>query len=138
MTCGAEYFLDELNERQIPRFLIIESKNKDLDFYFENFGINKWFSHEKIICVDNIVPGKPDKSFYDKVVHSISLPVKNCIVLENSISGIYAAKEAGIGEIIVITSEDKKYTFEYMSEIDDVITNFHEFNRLLLRPDFWR
>ncbi len=85
------------------------------------------------MCIDNIVPGKPDLDFYVRSIQAINLPGKNCIVFEDTVSGVQAAKKAGIGKIIVVAPKNKQYIFESMNEIDDIVVNFHEFNRFLLR-----
>lgn len=136
LACGAEFLLNELKERQIPRLIIIGSKKSDLDFYIANFKINEWFSQKNIMYVDNIVPGKPDIDFYVRAIQAINLPGENCIVFEDTVSGVHAAKKAGIGKIIVVAPKNKQYIFESMNEIDDIIVNFHEFNMLLLRQNF--
>ncbi len=133
LACGAEFFLNELKERNIPRLLVIESKKPDLDFYFRNFKINEWFMQENIIYVDSLVPGKTNTDFYVQAIQAINLPGENCLVFEDTVSGIHAAKNAGIGQIVVIVPYNNQYIFENMQEVDDVIGNFHEFNRFLLR-----
>ncbi len=132
LACGAEFLLNELKERKIPRFLVIETNKPDLGFYIENLRINEWFSPENIICVDNIVPGRPGLDFYVRAIKGFNLSGENCIVFEDSVTGIHAAQKAGIGNIVVIAPHNKQYIFESMHEVDDVIGNFHEFNRFLL------
>ncbi len=132
LACGAEFLLSELKERKIPRLLVVESKKADFDFYIENFGMNEWFSQESIICEDNFVPGKPNKDIYERAIQAINLPGKNCLVFEDTVSGIHAAKKAGIGKIVVIAPQMDQYIFENMREVEEVIGNFHEFDRILL------
>lgn len=138
LTCGAAFLLNELKERHIPRLLVIESDKSNYDFYRENFRIDEWFSPKDIMYVDNIVPGKPDSDFYVRAIQEINLPGENCIVFEHTISGIRAAKKAGIGKVVAIVPRNKQYVFENMNEVDDVIGNFHEFDRFLLNEISWQ
>jgi len=132
LTYGAEFLLNELKERQIPRLLVIGTKKSNLDFYIESFKINEWFSQKNIIWADKFVPGKPDKDFYARAIQAINMPGENCIVFEDTVSGVQAAKKAGIGKIIVVAPKNKQYIFENMNEIDDIIVSVCEVNRFLL------
>ncbi|WMJ86999.1 HAD family hydrolase [Anaerocolumna sp. MB42-C2] len=132
LTCGAEFLLNELKERKIPRLLIMESQRANLDFYIENYGINKWFTKESILCVDNIVPGRTGSDFYVHILQEMNLTGKNYLVFEDSTSGVNAAKQAEIGRVVAIVPYKEHHIYESLHEVDDVIENFHEFNRFLL------
>ena len=132
LACGAEFLLNEFKERKIPRFLVIEAQKDTLDFYIKSFGINRWFSKENIICVDDIVPGRTDIDFYIHTLQVINSTGKNCLVFEDTVPGVIAAKQADMGKIVAIAPYNKHYIFECLHEVDDVIENFHDFNRFLL------
>ena len=131
LACGAEAFLNELKERRIPRLLIIESNQPEWNFYFKQFELFEWFSQDTTIFTDVIEPGVPDYRFYSRAINTIHLPGKNCLAFEDSVSGISAAKKAGIGKIVVIAPCNRQSVFESMQDVD-VIGNFNQFNRLLL------
>lgn len=48
--------------------------------------------------------------------------------VEDAVPGIVSAHNAGIGKIIAICPENKRDIFERMSEVYDIISNFHEFD----------
>ncbi len=133
LACGAVKLLNELEARRIPRTIATASRKTNVDFYIHSFGLAKWFDTDKIIYDDGTVLGKPNPDFYLRAAHAIDVPVQNCIVVEDAVSGILSASNAGIRKIIAICPKSKQAFFEKMPEVYDVISNFHEFDRLLLR-----
>ena len=130
---GAVRLLNELKSRQIPRTIATASRKSNVDFYIRSFGLEKWFDINKIVYDDGTVLGKPNPDFYIRAAKVIALPVQNCIVIEDALSGIQSAYHAGIGKVVAICPKSEKAVFERMPEVFDVISNFHEFDRLLLR-----
>lgn len=54
-----------------------------------------------VICGDEVTKSKPDPEIFLKVAEKLNVSPKNCIVLEDSRFGIYAAKNAGMYPIMV-------------------------------------
>ena len=71
--------------------------------------------------------------FYLRAAETLGLEPKNCIVFEDAVSGLRAAAAAGAGKVIAVAPEERREAFERMPEVYEVIPNFHEFDRLLLR-----
>lgn len=133
LASGAARLLDDLKSRQIPRTIATASRKTNVDFYIDSFHLKKWFDPDKIIYDDGTVPGKPNPDFYIRASQAINIPAQDCIVVEDAVSGIVSAHHAGIGKVIAICPENKKDIFERMPEVYDIISNFHEFDRFLLR-----
>lgn len=133
LASGAVRLLDDLKSRQIPRTIATASRKTNVDFYITSFHLKKWFDPDKIIYDDGTIPGKPNPDFYIRASQAINIPVQDCIVIEDAVSGIVSAHNAGIGKVIAICPESKKEVFGRMPEVFDIISNFHEFDRLLLR-----
>ena len=133
LALGAEELLDELRERGIPRTIATASRRKNVDFYIESFGLERWFDAERIVYDDGTILGKPAPDFYLRAAEALGLQPKDCIVFEDAVSGLRAAAAAGAGKVIALAPEERRAAFERMSEVYEVIPNFHEFDRLLLR-----
>lgn len=133
LTSGAVWLFNDLKDRNIPRTIAIASHRATVDFYFENFHLDKWFEIEKIIYDDGTIPRKPNSNFYIRAANAINMPPKDCIVFESTLSGILSAYNAGIGKVIAIAPRNHQLIFEQMKEVYEVIANFHEFDRMLLR-----
>lgn len=128
---GAVGFLDYLKENNIPRTIATMSDKTNVDFYFENFELNKWFDIDRVVYADGIVPSKPAPDIYQIAAKNIDLEPKDCIVVEDAISGIKSAHSAGIGKIIAICSEEPYEFYANMPEITTIIRDFDEIDRSL-------
>lgn len=131
--CGAGFLLRELGKRQIEFLLFLENEELNLNRYLVNYNLNNYFRSENIVRSKDTAADKIDSNFYQKIIKQYGLEAEKCIVFENNISGIVAARKAGIGSIVVLVSAAERYRYLNLSGVDDVISNFHQFNRLLLR-----
>ena len=73
--------------------------------------------------------GKPASDIYEIAAEKLNLKPEECIVVEDALSGIDAAKNAGIGRIIAIASMDGKDVYKDIPCVTQVITTFDEFDR---------
>ena len=128
---GAVEFLDFLKKNEIPRAIATMSDKVNVDFYFENFDLAKWFDIDKVVYADGIVPSKPAPDIYQIAAKNLGLEPKECIVVEDAISGIKSASSAGIGKIIAICSEEPYEFYSNMPEVSEIIRDFDEFDRSL-------
>ena len=128
---GAVEFLDFLKKREIPRTIATMSDKVNVDFYFENFDLAKWFDIDKVVYADGIVPSKPAPDIYQIAAKNLGLEPKECIVVEDAISGIKSASSAGIGKIIAICSEEPYEFYSNMPEVSEIIRDFDEIDRNL-------
>ena len=126
----AEEFLDYLKANNIPRTIATMSEKENVDFYIKEFHLEKWFDVEKIVYSDGIIPGKPAPDIYLIAAKRLGLDPKDCIVVEDAISGINSAKSAGIGKVVAIASMEKP---EFYSElgVDLIITDFKDYKEIL-------
>ncbi len=125
--------LDELKDRQIPCTIATASPKVNLDYYIKKFHLDIWFDISKIIYNDGTIPGKPAPDFYLQAAKAIDVAPLHCIVFEDAVSGIRSAHDAGIGKIIAIAPKNRLADFEALPGVYDVIANFNQFDRFLLR-----
>lgn len=118
--------LDNLKKHNIPRAIATASTKVNVDFYRKEFQLNKWFDNDKIIYNDGTIKGKPNPDIYIKAAKMIQVDARNCVVIEDAISGIQSAYKAGIGKIIAISPKDRQAIFEDMKEVDCIINDFYE------------
>jgi beta-phosphoglucomutase-like phosphatase (HAD superfamily) len=57
-----------------------------------------------VITGDDIQHGKPHPEPYIKTIRALQLPAERCVVIEDSVYGIIAAKEAGCRVVGITTS----------------------------------
>jgi beta-phosphoglucomutase-like phosphatase (HAD superfamily) len=68
--------------------------------------------------------GKPNPEIYLKVAAALNMDPQNCIVFEDSLSGVTAGKSAGCKVVGVTTT----HSGEELSETDYVIDDFEDLN----------
>jgi HAD superfamily hydrolase (TIGR01509 family) len=128
---GVVEFLDYLKENDIPRTIATMSDKTNVDFYIESFHLEKWFDLDKIVYSDGKIPGKPAPDIYQIAAQKLNLLPAECIVVEDALSGIKSAQDAGIGKIIAICSEDPRELYEKIPCVTGIINDFTEFDRNL-------
>lgn len=103
---GLEQCLDFLNSNNIKYNIVTASREKNTYFYFNTFPIlAKYFSIEKVIYDDGTIKkGKPDPEFYLKGASSINTNIKNCLVIEDSYSGLLSGINSNPYQVIAINN----------------------------------
>lgn len=89
---GAEEFIKEAVRIKIP--LAIGSGSKNAMTLLNKTGLIKYFN--LIIDGNMISKPKPDPEIFLSIAQKLNIPIKRCIVFEDSASGITAAKKAGM------------------------------------------
>jgi HAD superfamily hydrolase (TIGR01509 family) len=104
LSPGAVELLEDLREREIPRTIATASEKTNVDFFVRELNLERWFDPQKIVYDDLIRPGKPAPDCYLAAAAVLELEPSCCVVIEDSLSGIRAARAAGIGLVIGLTS----------------------------------
>jgi HAD superfamily hydrolase (TIGR01509 family) len=104
LSPGAAELLDFLRDRGIPRTIATASEKTNVDFFVRQLRLDQWFDPGKIVCDDLVRPGKPAPDCYREAAANLTLEPSRCVVVEDSLSGIRAARAAGIGRVIGLTS----------------------------------
>ena len=125
----AEELLDFLCQNDIPHTIATMSGIKNVEFYIEEFKLERWFDLDKIVFDNGKIPGKPAPDIYLLAANKLGLDPKDCIVVEDAVSGINAAKNAGIGKIVAIASMEPVELYKKMSCVGEIITDFSQLDR---------
>ena len=123
---GAAEFLDFLKENDIPRTIATMSDKSNVDFYIETFKLEKWFDVNKIVYDDGTLPGKPAPDIYIKASKNLGIAVKDCVVVEDALSGLESAHKAGAGMIIAMASMESDDLYKKIPYVDKIIHDFRE------------
>lgn len=102
LSPGAVSTLSELAAHQVPRTIATSSGKANVDFFVEYLQLGNWFQVEQIVCDGGRFPGKPAPDIFLHAARTLRLEPGQCVVVEDSISGIQAARRAGIGHIIAL------------------------------------
>ncbi len=111
-------FLDKMDKAGIPRAIATSAPRANVDFTLEKTGTGKYF--ETILDDSFVTEGKPNPQIYLKSAAALGLLPGDCIVFEDSLSGVKAGKRAGCKVIGVTTTHSKAE----LAETDLTIDNF--------------
>jgi HAD superfamily hydrolase (TIGR01509 family) len=115
--------LDKLN---ISRAIATSAPRANVDFTLDNTDTRRYF---KTILDDSFVTeGKPNPQIYLKSAQALGFDSADCIVLEDSLSGVAAGKRAGCKVVGVTTT----HTQTELGEADWVIPDFEGISPELL------
>ena len=104
---GLPEFLDRLQEEKIPFNISSLAPLMNFRFYFEYLDLGRWFDLDKIIY-DDCVSYSNKVEMYRKSAGKIGLQMKDCLVFEDSDTGVQDAKEAGCRMAIQVYRKDHK------------------------------
>lgn len=131
LTPGLVPLLNELRAENIPINIATAALPSNVEFYFKQLDLARWFSRTKVICNDGSFPGKPNPIIYLKAARALGVNPEDCIVVEDSISGIKAASNAGVKKIIAMASTNPVEYFANIPNVTAVIKDFYEFKSVL-------
>ena len=102
LVAGAHALFDALKAQGIPFTIASASIKPNIDFFVESFELEKWFDPEKIIYDDGSYANK-EAMFLD-AAKVLGVPMEDCMVFEDSESGIRDSYAVGCRNIVVMDS----------------------------------
>ena len=106
-TKGLRDVLDYLKANDIPMTIASASPKINMDFYFDYLNLGNWFDYDQMVCHTGSFLGKPAPDIFLIAAEKIGVEPKNCLVIEDSYSGLQAAHNAKIGTIVAIDPDGK-------------------------------
>jgi len=103
---GLKQFLDNLKENNILLSIGSNAIRKNVIMTIEELSLTNYFS--SIICGDEVSRGKPDPEMFVKTLSNLNVSRDECIIFEDSIEGVKAAKNAHIKVIGVTSSQSSE------------------------------
>lgn len=96
---GLKELFAYLKENGYPKALATSSSRETAVWYFECAGLD--FDFDQSVCQGEVVNSKPAPDIFLKAANKLGLPPENCLVLEDSFSGVQAGTAAGCHVIMV-------------------------------------
>lgn len=117
-VAGLPAFLEQMNAQNIARAIGTSAPRSNVDFTLAGTGLQRFFS---IILDDRFVThGKPHPEIYLKCAEALERTPADCIVFEDSLSGVEAGKRAGCRVVGISTT----HTAEELKDTDLVMPDF--------------
>ncbi len=122
---GTEEVLQELKKKYV--LAITTSAIREFtEKILEAHNIKQHFT--KIVTAEDVKKGKPNPEPYLTTAKKVGIEPKNCVVIEDAVNGVEAAKAAGMFCIAIV---DKKEKDEQFSKADCIIRDVKEILNLL-------
>lgn len=132
LSPGAIELLDYLEDRNVPINIATASEITNVKFFFEHLGLANWFELDKVILDDGSRPGKPAPDIYLAAAKLLNTVPQECVVVEDSKSGMAAAYNAKIGYLIALGPEVKHRELYAVAGVQHVIVKLNEIIELNL------
>jgi beta-phosphoglucomutase-like phosphatase (HAD superfamily) len=129
LSPGATELLDFLVEGNIPHTIATASGRPNVDFFIENLALATWFEVDQIVHDDGTMSGKPAPDLYLRAARYLGLEPLKCVVIEDSRSGIQAARAAGIGHIIALGPVETHAELAAIEGVAEVVENLAQIRR---------
>jgi HAD superfamily hydrolase (TIGR01509 family) len=110
--------LEKLYDAGIPMALATSSRKKKMELVMQTVGLEKFFS--VFVTGEEVVKGKPDPQIFQLAASRLQMPAERCIVVEDTVSGVRAAKAAGMTCVAISTTHDR----DELTEADLLIDHF--------------
>ena len=111
---GLDELLTHANQHQIKLGIGSAANNSNIDFVVDNLNLRSLI--QVIISGDMVSESKPHPETFLKCAELLAVPVKQCLVFEDTPKGVACAENAGM-DVVVLTTTHPKSDFEYFRNI---------------------
>lgn len=107
---GIKNFLESLRAEGIPCVIGTSTERRNVELAFEQHDLSTFFSGA--VCTEDVSVGKPDPEVFLKAATLASAEPQNCVVLEDSVHGIIAARRGRMKGLGLATTRNRKDLLE--------------------------
>jgi beta-phosphoglucomutase family hydrolase len=119
-VAGLVELLEEIKRNDIPVAVGSSAPIENIDFVLDKLHIRNYF--DAVVIAAMVKKAKPAPDIYLKSAELLNVSPESCIVFEDALAGIKAARAAGMKVVGVATS----LPAERLAETDRVINDFTE------------
>ncbi len=117
---GVRELLEQLRERGFRQAVASSTPRDNINLLFPLFGIGQFF--EAVISAEDVRRGKPDPEVFLLAAARLSVPADRCVVIEDAVAGVAAAKAAG-AKCLAVTNTNSR---EKLAKADLVVDSLTE------------
>ena len=100
-VAGIPAFVDALVRERVPRAVATSATRRDVERVLEELGLASRF--DVVVTADDVRWGKPNPEVYLKAAAGLAVDPSACVVFEDAVVGVQAARAAGM-RVIGVTS----------------------------------
>lgn len=101
-VAGLSHFLEQASQLNIKMAIGTSAPRSNVDFVLGHTGIEKYFP--VILDESHVTHGKPNPEIYSNCAAALNYPPAQCIVFEDSLSGVASGNAAGCPVVGVATT----------------------------------
>lgn len=124
---GLSTFLEHLRRQNFPLALATMGDRNNVRFTLDNLGVRTFF--DVIVSGEEVNEGKPEPEIFLTAAARLRVSPQECLVFEDSRSGVEAARRADMQTVALATSHSKSEWKK--EELFEVIDHYHELDRRL-------
>jgi len=123
---GVREFLNLLNENKVPMAICSGALLSEIELILDEANLRSFF--ETIVSAEHVKKGKPDPEGFLRALKRLNknrehkISARRCVVIEDSLWGLQAAKAAGMHTVAVTNS----YDAEQLTMAEKVVGNLKE------------
>lgn len=119
---GAIELIKSLRERRIKMAIASSAPPENIHLIIGSLGIEPYF--EAIVWGREVTEGKPSPQAFLLAAQKLGMTPANCVVIEDAVAGVAAAKRAGM-KCVAVTNTNPR---EKLSEADVVVDSLEKAN----------
>jgi HAD superfamily hydrolase (TIGR01509 family) len=124
------YDLLDFLKRKTKLALATNSRMREVDIICSRLNFNRFF--ELKLARDHVKNAKPDPEIYLKAASTLGAEPEECIVFEDSVVGIKAAKSAGMNCVAITNT----YVPKFLKQADLIIDSYTKENIGIIEKTF--
>jgi len=95
-------FVSDLAELQLQLVAFSNSPRQYCIRTLEALGLRQLFTDDRVFAVDDVMPScKPEAAAFEKVLNAVGVLPESCVMIEDSMKNIRAAKALGMKTVLV-------------------------------------
>lgn len=102
IVAGALDFIRQAHTVGIPMAIGTAGPKENAEFVVENLGIGNLMGH--LVHSGMVSRGKPDPEVFQQGADALGVPLTDCVIFEDSVTGAGAAKNAGCPVVVLTTT----------------------------------
>ena len=117
---GAIKLIELLVKDKYKLAVVSSAPRKNMQLFLTGLNIDSYFS--AVVCDEDVTEGKPSPQGFLLAAQKLEVEPKNCIVIEDAIAGVAAAKRAGMHCLAVTNTHPRTSLMEADLIVDTVET----------------
>ncbi len=113
-------FLEHLSANNIPKAIATSANALNVAFTIEGINIKRYFNI--VLDENSVTKGKPHPEIYLKTSKALNVDPSLCVVFEDSLSGITAARTAGMKVVGLTTT----HAYDKLTDANMIKENFNK------------